>query len=138
VTRHILDTGPIVAYLNSKDEHHDWAVEVFSRVSPPATTCEAVLSEACYLLRTLPGGSAAVLEFVSRGLVVSPFRLDDECDRVRDLITKYESVPMSFADACLVRMSEVDREARVVTVDRDFLIYRRNRRGAIPVLMPPD
>ena len=41
---------------------------------------------------------------------------------------------MSFADACLVRMAEQHPEASVWTLDRDFKIYRRNRRSAIPLI----
>jgi predicted nucleic acid-binding protein len=49
---------------------------------------------------------------------------------------KFQSVPMSFADACLVRMSELEPRSRILTLDSDFRIYRRNRRQAIPAIMP--
>ena len=49
---------------------------------------------------------------------------------------QYQSVPMSVADACLVRMSELDRNSSVLTLDPDFLIYRRNRSQNIPTIMP--
>jgi hypothetical protein len=53
------------------------------------------------------------------------------------LIAKYSNVPMSLADACLVRMTELHEDSVVMTLDGDFLIYRRHGRQAIPVLMPP-
>ena len=52
----LADTGPIVAYLNGRDRYHAWAVAVFKQLRPPLLTCEAVLSEAVFLLRSAPGG----------------------------------------------------------------------------------
>ncbi len=49
---------------------------------------------------------------------------------------KYNNVPMDFADACLVTMSEEEKDSLVVTLDRDFSIYRRNGPQVIPVLRP--
>lgn len=136
MSRVLLDTGPIVAFLNKKDTYHDWACEVFDSIAPPLRTCEPVVSEACFLVRKLAGGPEAVLELVRRGIVRPDFRLDAEIKAVGRLIEKFADVPMSLADACLVRMAELDSKARVLTLDRDFRIYRKNRRQIIPVLMP--
>jgi predicted nucleic acid-binding protein len=136
VNQVIVDTGPLVAFVNGRDRHHRWVRDVLEHVAPPLITCEAVLSEACFLLQSVRGGSGAVLELVSRGIVKPTFRLDAEFAAVRQLIAKYSNVPMSLADACLVRMSELEREASVLTLDRDFRIYRRNRRQLVPTLMP--
>jgi predicted nucleic acid-binding protein len=95
-----------------------------------------VLAEATYLLRRVPGAALGVLELVSRGILQVKFRLDTEVLALRTLMTRYRSVPMSLADACLVRMSELDPKAVVVTLDQDFRIYRRSGRLAIPVIMP--
>lgn len=132
----VVDTGPIVAFLNVRDAHHRWVREALEGVEPPMRTCEAVVSEACFLVRALRGGPAAVLELVDRGIVEVPFRLGDELDAVRRLMARYANVPMSFADACLVRMSELDARATILTLDEDFRVYRRNGRQPIPVVMP--
>lgn len=132
----IVDTGPIVALLNARDTHHAWAREVLDRIEPPLTTCEAVLSEACFLVRSLKGGRDAVLDLVSRGIIEVPFHLGTEVDSVRKLMTRYASVPMSLADACLVRMTEMDGRATVLTLDSDFKVYRRNGRQTVPIIMP--
>jgi len=138
MSRILLDTGPIVAFLNKKDANHRWACEVFDSIAPPLFTCESVISEACFLVRRLEGGPGVVLELVRRGIVQPDFRLDAEIRAVGRLIGKFADVPMSLADACLVRMAELDGKARVLTLDRDFQIYRKNRRQSIPVLMPSD
>jgi predicted nucleic acid-binding protein len=134
--RVIVDTGPLVALLNRADKHHQWTRTALEEVEPPMATCEAVLSEACFLLRRTNGGQDAVLELVARGVVSVAFSLAAELLAVRKLMERYSSVPMSLADACLVRMSELESRATVVTLDSDFKIYRRNRRQTIPLLHP--
>ncbi len=49
---------------------------------------------------------------------------------------RYQNVPMSLADAYLVRMSEMYEDSTVLTLDSDFKIYRKNRNESIPVIMP--
>jgi predicted nucleic acid-binding protein len=131
----IVDTGPIVALLSSKDAHHAWTTELLRTIAPPLLTCEAVISEACFLVRRLDGGQDAVLALIDRGVLKLDFSLNAELAAVRKLMDKYSSVPMALADACLVRMSELNPKAKVLTLDSDFKIYRRNRRQQIPCLM---
>lgn len=133
----IVDTGPIVALLNRRDEHHAWSVEYFSSVTPPLLTCEAVLTEACHLLKGSPVGPGAVLELVRRGVLVAEPVLAAGIDRVAELTHKYRSTPMALADACLVRLSEQFEECSVVTFDSHFTVYRRSGGRAVPVVMPP-
>ena len=132
----LVDTGPLVAFLNRGDTHHAWARARMEHLEPPLVTCEAVLAEACHLLRRHPEGVPALLEMVDRGLVSVGFRLDEHVRRVRELLRRYADVPMSLADACLVRMSEVASESQVLTLDGDFRVYRRLGRQAIPVILP--
>jgi predicted nucleic acid-binding protein len=98
--------------------------------------CESVLSEACFLVRKLPGGIEAVLGLVDRGVVEVPFRLADEFAHVRRLMVRFRNVPMSLADACLVRMAEQHPDRSILTCDRDFAIYRL-RGGRVPRLVAP-
>jgi predicted nucleic acid-binding protein len=133
----LVDTGPLVAFLNRRDRHHHWAVDTMARLRPPLLTCEAVLSEAIYLVRTLPGGGEAVMEMLQRGIVRAVFRLEEEAGAVRTLIARYGDVPMDLADACLVRMTEIHAEPVLITVDAEFRdVYRRHGRKTIPTLLP--
>jgi predicted nucleic acid-binding protein len=100
-------------------------------------TCEAVLAEACFLLRHLPTGSGAVLEFVARGIIQIPFRIEAQARSLAGLLEKYADVPMSLADACLVKLSELREDSVVWTLDTHFRLYRRHGRKVIGTLMPP-
>ncbi len=131
----ILDTGPLVAYLNPRDRHHEWAREKFSTLEAPLISCGAVLSEACFLLRKTPAGPIAVLDFAARVLTF-PLVIEREAPALQRLIARYQNQPMSFADACLVRLSELYEDCVVVTIDQDFSIYRRQGRRTIPTIAP--
>lgn len=133
----LLDTGPFVAYSYRRDENHQWAREQIDRFQPPLLICEPVLTETCFLLHRLIGSSDPVLEFVQPGAAKLAFNLANEFDVVRSLMARYANVPMSLADACLVRMSELYQDSLVLTTDSDFAVYRRNRNQPIPTLMPP-
>ena len=136
MTRVIVDTGPIVALLNRRDKYHSWARNVMDTLEPPMFTCESVLSEACFLLSGLAGGPEAVLNLLVADVVRVDFRLESEITPVRGLMRKFADVPMSLGDACLVRMTEIEPESVVVTIDSDFRVYRRDRRHVIPTIMP--
>lgn len=134
--RFIVDTGPLIALLNVADSHHAWARSTFDRIEPALMTCEPVLTEACFLANRFRGGADKVLELVARDIVRISFDLSTEVEAVRGLMSRYGSVPMSLADACLVRMTELDDDCTLITLDTDFKIYRRHRRQVVPVLMP--
>ena len=133
----LVDTGPIVAFLNRRDRHHGWAVETFAMARPPLLTCEAVLSEAAYLLRRLTGGPERTIELLARGVLTTPFRLEAEAPAVKKLLARYGDVPMDLADACLVRLAELHADCLLLTIDSEFRdVYRRHGRQAIPTVMP--
>jgi len=132
----LLDTGPLVAFLNRRDRFHAWAVAQLAEIEPPLLTCEAVLSEACFLLRHDPVGPDAVLELVHDNLVQVGFHLQAEIVALRRLVRRYSQVPMSLADACLVRLAELHAGSVLLTLDSDFKIYRMHGRQVVPTLMP--
>jgi uncharacterized protein len=135
--RTVVDTGPLVALFSRADQYQHWAREEFERLTPPVFTCEAVLSETQLLVRERGGNPLAVLEMVKRGMLNVAFELEDEVERLLELQRSYAGVPISLADACLVRMTELHARSRVMTTDSDFRIFRRNRRQIIPLLAPP-
>jgi predicted nucleic acid-binding protein len=137
VIRNVLvDTGPLLALIDQRDQYHSWVEGQFARIVPPLLTCEPVLTETCYLAGRVQGGTSAVMELFERGVVALAFDLAEHLAPVASLMHRYASVPMSLADACLVRMSELSAGHVVLTLDGDFHVYRRHKRQRIPVLMP--
>ena len=134
--RIIVDTGPLLAALYERDHYHSWAREQFSSLPAPFLTCEPVLSELFYLLHKRPNGANRFFELLDRGLLVVETNVMAERQALAQLVRKYHDLPMSLADACIVRISEHHDDAIVVTLDSHFRIYRKNGRQQIPLLMP--
>lgn len=132
----LLGTGPIVAFLSAADAHHPWVRERWAELSPPLLTCEAVITESAFLLQRQRKSRAALFELIRRGVVRLDFALEEELSAVAALVERYADVPMSLADACLVRMSELRADSRMFTLDDDFRLYRRNGRQMIPLITP--
>lgn len=132
----IADTGVIAAFLNPKDQWREWAIEKWRELPAPFLTCETVITEACFLLHHTKDGEQDILSLVEAGILQIDFRLSDEAKSVRSLMRKYENVPMSLADACLVRMSELVDNSSVFTLDSDFHIYRKSGKQNIDLIIP--
>jgi uncharacterized protein len=130
----LVDAGFLVALLSRRDSHHPWAAAQASNHTLPWRTCEAVLSEAFKLLG--PHRVSALGAMLRRRALLAAFDLDDNIDAVLKLLQKYANVPMSLADACLVRMSETFADPVVLTTDSNFRIYRRHSRQMVPCLLP--
>ena len=132
----LVDTGPLVAMFDRSDKHHKWTVASLASVTGALTTCEPVLAETCFLLKRNYGSADIVFNLLARNLLRIDFSLGGEHKRVQQLMARYEDLPISLADACLVRMAEQMPSSRVMTLDRDFSIYRRHGRQLIPLLAP--
>ena len=130
----IADTGFLVAFANRNDRHHDWAVKVAEQVLAPVLTCEAVLAETAFHLQSV----GIVLAMICEGLTREVFDCNDHLPQLEALATRYDDRKPDLADLCLIRMSELHPVHKVITVDqKDFAVYRRNKRETIPVIVPP-
>jgi predicted nucleic acid-binding protein len=130
----LVDAGFLVALLSRRDTNHQWAAGQAARFPPPWKTCDAALSEAFHLLGAR--GMPPLAALLRRRAVVCAFGLDQEVEDTLKLMQKYADLPMSLADACLVRMAEVMTNPVLLTTDTDFRVYRRHGRQAIPFVMP--
>jgi predicted nucleic acid-binding protein len=131
----LLDSGCIVALLDRSERYHEPCVEAVNTISGALVTCEAVIAESCYLLRSLPSAVDAILDNVEQGIFEIPFRLSACSKPVRALLKRYASVPMDFADACLVCMANELDTARILTLDRDFEVYRWRKARTFDLLV---
>jgi predicted nucleic acid-binding protein len=134
--RVIIDTGPLVAFLVKEETRHQWVREQFQRLHAPFLTCEAVLTEAFFLVRKLPHGAGKFFALLNSGLLEINFPIIGEGTALEKLVQRYANVPMSLADACLVRLAKLHPQTLVFTLDQDFQIYRRDGRQPMPLLMP--
>jgi predicted nucleic acid-binding protein len=131
----LLDAGPWVAYLRRADRYHDWAREQFS-ARDAFVSCEAVVAEVCARLQYYDNDPLVALEFLKAGVVTLDFDLQANLIAVQNLMRKYRDQPMDLADACLVRMTEIEPRSLVVSTDVDFKVYRRNGREIVPHVLP--
>ena len=130
----IVDTGFLVALLEAHDAHHLWAVGLAETITWPALTCESVLSETTFHVRS----SALPLEMLLNGMLRLAFDLTAQREHLYDLAKRHADRHPDLADLCLIRMSELHPRHTLITVDEeDFRVYRRNKREAIPLLCPP-
>jgi len=132
----LADSGALVAALDSRDKHHAWARAHFEGFRQPCFTCDAVLSESFFLLEGLNAGKKALCAALERKAVRLDFKAFENMTEIIRLMRRYDDTPMSFADACLVRMSEQIADSMIFTTDSDFKFYRRHGRQVIPVLAP--
>jgi predicted nucleic acid-binding protein len=130
----IADTGFIIAFAKVRDMHHSWALGVAEQVTEPLLTCEPVLAEAAFHLRSV----GLVLEMISEGLLSLSFDCNDHLSQLAALAKRYKDRQPDLADLCVIRMSELYPKHSVITVDtEDFAVYRRNKREIIPLICPP-
>ena len=116
--------------------HHEWAKAQFAQLTGPFLTCEAVIAETCFLLARSGFDSSKALALTKRGVVRVAMSLADQAPAVRALFERYDKVPASLADACLIRISELHEPCRVLTLDSDFQIYRRHGPEASGLFQP--
>ena len=133
----VADTGPLVALFNAGDAHHAWAKASLGRISDPLFTSEAVLTETLFLLAPTRKSRAAFEEFWLEGGLRVDFDAQAQKEALVRLMRKYTDLPMSLADASVVRMTETHSDAAVWTLDRHFQIYKRMGRQTIPLFNSP-
>jgi uncharacterized protein len=121
----LLDTGPLVALLSQNDVNHERARRLFAECAPPFHCCEAVVAEACFLMRKVHrAGPADVVTLGARGVYRIAIAAEEHWAGIELLLKKYADRPISLADACLIRCAEIYQEARIATFDSDFSVYR--------------
>jgi len=134
----LIDTGPLYAFFNKRDQWNWWVGKTLGEYKPPLYTCESVISETIFLLQRSSMEIEGLMELITRGqLVVQPaFTSKKDQKRIEQILTNYQNLPASFADACLVRMAEVHESSQIMTLDSDFTIYRKSGGDPISLISP--
>ena len=132
----LLDTGVIVALLDRSERHHKSCVAALEAVTGPLVTCEAVIAESCYLLRSLEGAPEAILENVVSGIFQIPFQLSRSASQIQRVSRKYQDREVDFADACLIHLATELHTGEILTLDHDFELYRWSVNKPFHLLIP--
>jgi predicted nucleic acid-binding protein len=130
----ILDTGPLVAFLDRRESHHNQVVKEFKSLAFPLYTCEPVITETCFIMKRLPLALEQLGSWIDNGIIRINFSMENHSAKIFSLIKKYADLPMSLADACLVSMFEESQESKVFTLDGHFQIYRTSSRRVIKTI----
>jgi predicted nucleic acid-binding protein len=131
----LLDTGVIVALLDRDEGAHRVCAEAIHAAAAPFITCEAAIAESCYLLRNLPGAPEAILDNVVAGIFQIPFQMSKEATGVKQILRKYRDRKIDLADACLIRLADEFETGDVLTLDKDFIIYRWGKNKPFRILL---
>ena len=134
----IVDTGPLVAFLDRAEPFHGWSKDRIRQLDPPLLVCEPVLAEAMYLLTHLPAAQQMLFQYLENGALKIAFRIEEHLAPLRALHRKYRDQPMSLADACIVKMAELHERHAVLTLDSDFLFYRKHGKAALTLIHPTE
>ena len=122
----LIDTGPLVAYLDAGEGEHEAIVESLDEFSGALVTTSAVITEAMHLVSAAQAGPRLLAQFVqASGLTVhDPCQAPEQWEAAA-LMEKYRNLPMDFADATLVLLSEALEVQEILTLDRrGFTVYR--------------
>ena len=130
----LLDSGVIVALLDRSEHFHRACADAVPSLETPLITCEAVITESCYLLRKIPGAREAVLRNISEGIIHVPFQLSQQATVVEAILRKYRDREMDLADACLIVLANEFETGDILTLDSDFKTYRWGRNKPFQIL----
>ena len=132
----LLDSSVVVALLNRRDHAHTRCMHAMSEIRRSLSTCEAVITECCFLLQRRHGAEADLFANIETGVIQLQFQLQNSATAVFALMHKYRDVPMSFADACLVQMADELDTGDILTLDSDFQHYRWRKNKRFNLLIP--
>ncbi len=125
----LLDTGGLVSLLDRSQRRHTEFLAFFEGWIGEVVSTEAVLTEATHLLGRVSGGAMACLDFFLKGGAILVPSSSQSLQRSRELMRKFQSLPMDYADATLVVLAEDLDTGLILTTDqRDFSVYRRRGR----------
>jgi uncharacterized protein len=134
----LIDTGPLLAAFNQRDQHHAFAVGIMRQHNQPFVTSMAVMTEIMYLARARLGSHVQekLLVMIERGDILVEHTTPNDFARIAKLMHKYQDMPMDFADATLVALAERLGTKRIFTIDSDFLLYRWQDKYAFELVCP--
>ena len=129
----LIDTGPLVAYLDARDPSHEGVVDALDSFRGHLFTSSAVITEAMYFVTGGRNGPRLLSEFVAAsGMEVYNVSRPPELQEAVTLMERYGDIPMDFADATLLLLAEGLGVLEILTLDRrGFSTYRTRENRAL-------
>jgi predicted nucleic acid-binding protein len=133
----LLDTGPLVAYLDANDSAHETVTSCLDGFTGALATTGAVVTEAMYFVSTAARGPSMLAAFVAgSGARIYDLSQPPELNAAAELMEHYADTPMDFADATLVLLAEALGVRDILTLDRrGFSTYRTRGRQAFNLML---
>jgi predicted nucleic acid-binding protein len=134
----LIDSGPLLALFNRSDKWHvptmAW-LQAHPQVRLHSTW--PVLTEVCALLARRIHNAAALdfLQWVQRGAVQLDAPADWSLTSVLTICQRFADLPLDLADASVAEAAERLGIRHVVSIDRDFDVYRDNKGQALQNLL---
>ncbi len=133
--RILVDTGPLVAIISSKDEYHSACVNALRGMPDPLLTCWPVITEAAWLLRKSLPAVQQLLRSIDGGFLELLPIAGAEAEAIATLMKRYEDIHPQLADVILVYLAHREKIDTIFTLDRrDFSIYRSGRRSSFRIV----
>ncbi len=131
----ILDTGPWVALIDRSESKHAECVQWLKNFSGRLYSTEAVLTEVLYLLNFSIIAQCAALDFVLESVVEIVPASIESLKKTKNLMKKYDDLPMDFADATIVCLASDTGMQNIVTFDnKDFAIYKLSKKKSFTIM----
>ncbi len=122
----LIDSGPLIALFDASDKHHKKSIEFIKNNTFSLVTTISSITEVLHILDFNRNAQIDFLEWITQGGVQIFDIQQEDFPRIKELTVKYQDLPMDFADSCLVLLAEKTGINTIVTIDRDFTIYRIN------------
>ena len=131
----LIDSGPLIALFDASDDYHNSAIEFIKNNKLPLVTTIASITETLHLLDFNRNAQIDFFGWIKNGAVEIHHIDISDFGRIRQLTEKYLDLPMDFADSCLVLLAERLNINTVVTIDKDFTIYRIKGKNKFKVIL---
>jgi len=120
----LIDAGPLIALFDGNDLHHQRVLEFLKHYTGQLLTCWPVITEVCYMLDYHSQVRSNFLNWVLRGGLELVNLKSEQLVGIDEKMIKYSDLPADFADATLLEIAETRNIQYIVSLDRDFDIYR--------------
>ncbi len=131
-----IDTGPVIAILNKRDEHHLWATDKTSQIENDLVTTSIIIAEAFYILKKLPKGIEGLFQIIEEGFIKVEESYPKNMVFIHELVLKYDDIDASIGDISLLSIIDDPKHSKVFTLDYDFHIYRDKKGKPLDLISP--